>query len=87
MFEIVFKLQTEDKATILCVQYSVSKVVLAAAAEMARNDPTTTNFRILVQNYKLDSSNTVTHQNLVSNARFAHFLIERVLQGFDFISE
>ena len=54
-------------------------VVLVAAILMARNDPTTTNFREHCSEIEVERGEvTTTHQNLVSNARFAHFLIERV---------
>jgi hypothetical protein len=83
---IVFKFQTEDKATIVRVQCSVSRVVLAAAKLMARNDPTTTNFRELFR-VKIWRGSRRTHKNLASNTRFADFLIERigVLKGCEFI--
>jgi hypothetical protein len=50
---IDFKFQTEDKATILFFQYSVSAVVLNAAMPIARHDPKTTNFGELCSEYKV----------------------------------
>lgn len=49
MFVISFGFKTEDKATILFFQFSVSEVVIVEATEKARNDPTTTNLQELVQ--------------------------------------
>jgi hypothetical protein len=45
VFVMVFTVHTEEAATILSVQYSVSIVVWVAASEKARKEVTVTNLR------------------------------------------